>query len=465
MQTRKRKINTKRVLIVSIVITLVLGLTLGFAIGKMTGTKKVITDDESIYTKLYEIIESNYLDTTGSEESLEDRLLSGMVSGLDDPYSSYMNSAAYDSFVSSINGNLKGIGVAYIDYGIGAVLTEVYNDSPAYNAGLEAGDLITEINGTALVDNEDKTIRELLQEKDTAELTYYRKDKKYEKKIKLEEITIDVSYEIKDDNIGYIRVSTFGDTTASNIEKALKYFNKNNITTVCLDLRNNSGGYLASAQGVLNLFIPSGMTMFQTQNDKGKTDYKSDDSTKYVFDQGFILVNNGTASASEVVTSSLSEVLNYQIIGETTYGKGVVQTPIALSSTQTVKLTTAKWLTPNGNSVSDVGITPHYEVNATSLYDYAFEPIDEDLEYDDVDTRIIYAQKALKTLGYKVDRTDGYFSKKTATCIKQFEKDHNMVMNGRLNNKIAILLFSELGNYYKTDASDQVYTKMKELIK
>ena len=463
MQTKKKKIKIKSLLIVSIVVTLVLSGTLGFLLGRLTTKQTTMSTDETIYSKLATIIENQYFDTTDDDTSLEDQLLSGMISGLNDPYSTYMNSASYSEFVSGVNGTLKGVGVSYLDYGIGAMVTEVYNDSPASEAGILKGDLITSINGTPLKDNTEKTIKELLTEKDTTYLTFYRDGKKKSVKVTLKEISISVTYEVRDDKVGYLRVSTFGSTTAGNIEKALKSFEKNNIKTICLDLRGNGGGYLKTAQDVLNLFIPTGVTMFKTQNKSGKTDYKSDSNTKYTFDQGFVLVDNQTASASEIVTASLSEILNYQVIGEKTYGKGIVQTEIPLSSTQTIKLTTCKWLTPNGNYIQDEGITPHYEVSNTTLYDYTFDVLDDPLEYDQVDGYVIYMQKALKALNYKVDRTDGYFSNKTATALKQFQIDNNLKMNGRLDNQDAIILFSKLGTYYSN--TDKVYTKMKELVK
>jgi len=269
-----------------------------------------------------------------------------------------------------------------------------------------------------------------------------------------------VTYEIREDNIGYLDINTFGTMTDQSIEKALKYFKANQIDTLVIDLRDNTGGYLSSVQNVLSLFLKEGTVLFSIQEKNQKPiEFKSLNSNNYVFKQGYILTNGNTASASEVMAGALSEQLDYTLVGKTTYGKGTAQTQVMLTDLTSFKYTYAKWLLPSGNCVNGVGLAPDVLIDELELNDFFvldFEEIDS-LHYDLVGAHVADMQLMLETIGYEPGRTDGYFDRNTENALKDFEADHDLVVDGKLVKEDYTYLEQALVSHFSDLENDAAY--------
>ncbi|MCD7840168.1 MAG: S41 family peptidase, partial [Erysipelotrichaceae bacterium] len=429
------------------------------------------TTESSIYDEVVEYIEDLYLDTTDSETDISERILSGMVSALGDPFSSYLTSEETDELNTSIDGSVEGIGVSYTTVDAGALIMYVYQDGPAGNAGIQNGDIITHVAGTSIAGYSSDKIKNAVQGTSGTSVTLkvLRNGKSMEFTLSRASVETSVYGEVRtlsNQSVGYLQITTFGSSSASLIEEYLKEFTQENVSAIIIDLRGNGGGYLNAVLDILDLFVDGGETLFSIADvNNNTTVYEASDREKYSFDKGYILVDSSTASASEVMSASLKENLNYQLVGETTYGKGIVQTQITLSDGSTLKLTTQKWLTPNGNWIQGEGITPDYEVNDITLSDFTIPDTSDSYQYDDVDDNISYMQLMLKQLGYDIDRTDGYFSKDTETIYKQFESDYELDVDGVFDMDDATILLSALAYQVYQQQTDYSYEKVGELLK
>lgn len=428
-------------------------------------------DKDSLYYQIVQTIENDFLDTTDSEKSLQERILYGMVAALGDPHTSYLSYQQAQDFASSINGSVQGIGVTFTALDVGAIVLSVYKGTPADQAGLMNGDIITHVQGTSIEGYSSDKIKAAIQGEKGSEvvLKILRNGQVQEIKAYRGHVETSVSYDIRtsgDMKIGYLLITTFGEGTHFLVEEALKSFKDQNVQNIVLDVRGNGGGYLESARDILSLFIDQDEVLLRVQQKDGnEKQYKSVDCDKYSFENGFILVDGSSASASEIIIGALKEHLGYKVIGTQTYGKGTVQTQKTLSDSSVLKYTHAKWLTPHGVWVNDEGFKPDYEVKSTTLYDFSIGKIEESYRYDQVNIQVENLQKILKELGYKVDRTDGYFSKATENALKEFEKKYGLNVNGIYDQNDVTLLLSALAYHVYQEVDDKTYLKVEELIK
>ncbi len=465
---KKRRVKKDIIYIIACVLCLVIGLLGGYFIHGNTSSE---ANDATIYDEVVSYIEDLYLDTTDSETEISERILSGMVSALGDPFSSYMTSEETEALNTSIDGSVEGIGVSYTTVDAGALIMHVYQDGPASNAGLLDGDIITHVEGTSIAGYSSDKIKNVIQGSSGTNVTLkvLRNGEFKEFTLTRESVETSVYGEVRhlsSQSVGYLQITTFGSTSAELIEVYLQEFVEANVSAIIIDLRGNGGGYLNAVMDILDLFIDEGETLFSIADVNNNTSvYQATDREKYHFDKGYILVDSSTASASEVMSAGLKENLNYQLIGETTYGKGIVQTQITLSDGSTLKLTTQKWLTPDGNWIQGEGLTPDVTVNDITLSDFKIPDMSDSYQYDDVDDNISYMQLMLKQLGYDIDRTDGYFSKYTETIYKQFENDYNLEVDGIFDEDDATILLSALSYQIYQLETDYSYEKVGDLLK
>jgi len=470
-ERKKRwKLKKKPMIVGLCILCLMIGTIGGYFLSRIFFVPRVEVQP-GLYQEIGTILENYFLDTTDSQLSVAERMAMGMVAALGDPYSSYLSIKQSEELGTSINGNFQGIGVTFRAVDGGAVVLKVYENTPAKKAGLLNGDMITHVQGTAVGGFDAEKIKNMIQGKagENVKLTILRKGKTFDVEVTRGAVETSVYYEVrKKDQIpfGYLEITTFGETTAADVEKALKTFKKQNIEHLVIDLRDNGGGYLVAAKEILDLFIKEGDVLYKVDSTLGELEVqKASDVAKYSFKHGYILTNGSTASASEVVTACLKAHLHYQTIGEKTFGKGIVQTQKTLSNDSVLKFTYAKWLTPEDQCVQGQGIEADYPVSMKTLDDFAIVSLDKDYKYDEVHDIIAYMQESLKELGYKVDRQDGYFSKQTEVALKAFEKDHGLSVDGIYSQKDATLLLNALSYHLYQENDDVQYQKVLELIK
>ena len=306
-----------------------------------------------------------------NDDALLEGAIKGMTNALGDPYTVFLNSEEFDKLMKESQGSLDGIGVQ-----VGAIENKIViiapiKDSPSDKAGLLSGDIIEKIDGTVYSGEQlNEAVSYITSpERDQVKLTIKRKDENsFDVKVKKEEIKIkSLEGEMVNSNIGYIKIDTFmNENTASDFKDKIKELEDKGMKGLILDLRNNPGGLLSEAIGVASQFIPKDNVITYTID---KYENKNESLSVGGIAQGMplvVLVDNGSASASEVVTGALRDYKTATIVGKTTFGKGIVQQPFKFKNgIGGLKVTVSKYYTPNGENIHKKGITPDFEVEIT----------------------------------------------------------------------------------------------------
>ncbi len=358
---------------ISMVIGIMLIFIAGMSFGVSSKGKTDYTEEIEIiktYTDILKIVEDNYVEKPKSKDLLYGSLR-GLLSSLD-PYSTFFTPEEFKEFTSETQGEFGGLGIEITMENNKLLVVSPIEDTPAYKAGLKPGDWIVEINGEPT----DKmtlfqAIKKMRGEPGTkVTLTIFRKGIEKPFKVEIVRDMIKVksvkTKELENGKIGYIRLTQFQENSADDFEKALKQFN--NKEGIIIDLRNNPGGLLTSAISISSMILPKGKLIVYTQgrSSDSKEEYYSERDPVIPNEIPIaVIVNKGSASASEILTGSLKDNKRAIIVGDTTFGKASVQTLIPLQDGSGVKLTIAHYYTPSGNLIMNKGITPDIIVKMT----------------------------------------------------------------------------------------------------
>ena len=339
-----------------------------------------LSNDLSKFVDTYYAIKDNYYGELDNEK-LVDSAIKGMISAVGDEYTSYSDTNDADNFKQTVSGIYEGIGCTVgVNLDNKIVVVDMFKDSPAEKAGLKVGDIIIKIDGEDFVGKSSTDMSNYVKSSKNSKvvLTIIRDEETMELDVERKKIEIPyVSGEVitKDDmKIGYIDISLFSSTIYDQFKRELEKLEKENISGLVIDVRGNSGGYLSGVTDILNLFLKKGDVIYQLESGNKKQIKK--DTTKEKRDYPVaVLVNGGSASASEILASAIKESYNGFVVGTKTYGKGTVQQTTTLPDGSMVKYTVQKWLTPNGNWVNEVGVEPTDTVELD--ISYAENPIME----------------------------------------------------------------------------------------
>jgi carboxyl-terminal processing protease len=339
--------------------------------------QKSFSDNSDIYKKIdlfgevLEKINDEYVDEVDQSKSM-DSAINGLLQSLD-PYSAYMTPESLESMQTETSGEFGGLGIEVgMEAGVVKVISPI-DDTPASKAGLKAGDYIVKINNTQVQGKSLMEAVELMRGPvgSSIEITVRRRGEKKALifNIKREIIEVQsVKFELLEDNIGYIRLTSFNENSSTQIKEKIEKLNKNkNLKGYILDLRNNPGGLLSQAIEISDFFLENGeivSTRSRQPSENRKWFAKKGDliNGKTLL----VLINYGSASASEIVAGALKDHKRAIILGENSYGKGSVQSIIPLKNKGAIRLTIAKYYLPSGKSISGVGITPDIEVAESS---------------------------------------------------------------------------------------------------
>ena len=339
--------------------------------------QKGFSDNSDIYKKIdlfgevLEKINDEYVDEVDQSKSM-DSAINGLLQSLD-PYSAYMTPESLESMQTETSGEFGGLGIEVgMEAGVVKVISPI-DDTPASKAGLKAGDYIVKINNTQVQGKSLMEAVELMRGPvgSSIEITVRRRGEKKALifNIKREIIEVQsVKFELLEDNIGYIRLTSFNENSSTQIKEKIEKLNKNkNLKGYILDLRNNPGGLLSQAIEISDFFLENGeivSTRSRQPSENRKWFAKKGDliNGKTLL----VLINYGSASASEIVAGALKDHKRAIILGENSYGKGSVQSIIPLKNKGAIRLTIAKYYVPSGKSISGVGITPDIEVAESS---------------------------------------------------------------------------------------------------
>ena len=335
--------------------------------------QKTLSENNDIYKKIdlfgevLEKINKEYVDEA-DQSKIMDAAINGLLQSLD-PYSAYMTPESLESMQTETSGEFGGLGIEVgMEAGVVKVISPIDN-TPASKAGIKAGDYIVKINNTQV---QGKTLTEAVDLMrgivgSSIELTVRRRGVKKALIFNITREVIEVQSvksEIINDNVGYIRLTSFNDNSSEQIKKKIKILNKNkDLKGYIFDLRNNPGGLLSQAIKISDFFLENG----EIVSTKSR---KISENRKWFAKKGditdgktlVVLINYGSASASEIVAGALKDHKRAIIIGENSYGKGSVQSIIPLKNRGAIRLTIAKYYLPSGKSISEVGVTPDIEV-------------------------------------------------------------------------------------------------------
>lgn len=328
-----------------------------FARGVLSGeTAAKLLTLESMIDKYY------YKADELTQEQLADGLYKGLMEALDDPYSVYYTEEETQKRNDSIEGSYSGIG-AYVSADTESgypKIAGVISGAPAEEAGLQENDLLCKADGESLKDMDlDLAVSMIRGESGTAvTLTILRDGEEMELEVVRGEVeSRTVASEMLEDDIGYLYISNFTNSTPAQFEEQLAQLQEQGMKGLVLDLRGNPGGTVESVTEIAEYLIPEGLVFYMQYPDGSRKDY-SVDGSNYIQLPIAVLVNNNSASASEILASSIQESGAGTVIGTQTYGKGVVQTMYPLRDKTAVKLTVSEYFTRNGNSINGVGVTP-----------------------------------------------------------------------------------------------------------
>lgn len=357
-------------------IVFVLSLTIFFFLGFSLGQQNIQKQDEKIQAvgspdislvwDAWNIIKNKYIGETDKQKQVYG-LVAGLVASLNDPYSIFMEPGQNKRFLSDLSGELEGIGAELEIRNRNLVVVAPMENSPAAKAGLKPKDIIYKINNeeTAKMTFEQAIDKIRGKPGTDVNLTIVREDeqKPLELKITRAKITIkSVRYEMRPDGIAYLKISQFGENTTQLAKESADELVKNNPKAIILDLRNNPGGYLDAAVDIASLFLEQGVVTYEEGKDGKKKAIRTTLAPALKKFKTIVLVNNGSASGSEIVAGALQDNKRAAIIGERTFGKGSVQNIEELKDGSAVRLTTAKWLTPKGKTINSEGIKPDIEI-------------------------------------------------------------------------------------------------------
>ena len=362
-----------------VILIMILSILFGSVIGvifSLTKYNYLDSSDKNLqeFISTYNSIVNNYYNKVNKDE-LIDSAINGMVNSLDDPYSTYMNENETDDFNDSISGYYDGVGITIMVDGDNIKIIDIIHDSPADKAGMKKGDIIVKVNDINITKDNFNIMRDTISNADNKKIKFLvnRDGNEMTFNIKKDRIVIDsVFSDIKDNNIGYLEITSFYANTGDQFEKKLNELEKENISSLIIDLRDNPGGHLNQVNRVVEPFFKKGVVIYQVESNNKKTKIKTTkkDSRKYPV---VILINENTASAAEIVAACFDD--NYSditLVGKKTYGKGTIQKEVNLTSGSSYKYTTDRWLTSKGkwlNRGTTGGLDPDIELERYDLND------------------------------------------------------------------------------------------------
>ena len=468
----KKKLGLTRVqFITSLLITFVVGIVGTYAVISMTAnpsdepvteeTSELETeidmqtlfgtaDELAVVNQLYTILKTSYFEEIDSDILVEGAL-EGMAGAVGDPYTEYLDEIESTSFEEDISGSFEGIGAEVMKDGEFVRIVSPIANSPAEAAGLQPNDFIVEVDGQSVVD---MTLNEAVAlirgpEGSDVELLIERGDNRMTVVLTRATIPIEtVYYEVdeQEPTIGYVNIVNFNLPTYEETVTAIQDLEEQGIEKIVFDVRGNPGGLLTTAIQLANIFVPNGEPLMMTEyrEDEEPTVYTaSDDYGEFKYEgEAILLIDEGSASASEILAGAMHSV-GIPLYGQTTFGKGTVQSVVSLGDSDEVKFTSGRWLTAEGDWINEDGITPDREV---ALPDYAslfvINPT-EVYEQGQNSQEINNLKNVLSALGYSLSDNDEY-DETVVEAVSSYQGENDLTVDGIVTDDTARSLTDSL---------------------
>lgn len=411
---------------------------------------------------VYDTLVNGYVDKNISKDDLINGALKGMAEATGDPYTNYLVNDETAAIDETMTGSFGGIGAELRSENNRVIISNTREGTPAQKIGLQENDAILKVNGE---DMEGKSISYVVSKVrgevgTDVTLTIQRGTQELEVKITRAKIAIETvkgTVDSTDATIGHVQINSFAKNTAKEVEKAVTDLREKGVKKFIFDVRYNPGGLLDQAIMIANMFVDEGKTILNVENRDGQIkSYKAskDYGTFKITEPYVLLVNEGSASASEILAAALKESADAQLIGKKTYGKGTVQSVIEVGENAELKYTIAKWLTPNKTWIHKTGIEPTEEVSMPDYYNITIIDTREVVKEGAVSDNVKTIETILKGLGYDVT-ADGYFDSKTTEAVKEFQKSKGLSETGEVDEKTGTALMSAIRDALK--ANDTQY--------
>lgn len=333
-----------------------------------TAPSDLVTQSEDIQKKLGKL--ESYIRAYSLEEVddklLEDYLYYGLVAGLEDPYAAYYNEEETQSMLDSSSGSYCGIGAVFSQNMMTGIVTvsRVYEGFPAFEAGILPEDILYMVEGEDITGQDLTNVVTKIKGEEGTEVTIsmLRGEEVIDFTMKRMVVEVPtVEYEMLDANVGYIMITEFDGVTSTQFSDGLTDLHEQGMKSLVIDLRNNGGGSVDAVCEIADELLPEGLIVYTEYNDGERVDRESD--AQCIELPMAVLMNGASASASEILAGALQDYGVATIVGTQSYGKGIVQSVLDLQDGTALKLTTAKYYTPNGNNIHEIGITPDVEVD------------------------------------------------------------------------------------------------------
>ena len=419
-------------------------------------------------TKSYII--KNYAADEITEEELIDAAVKGMFDALD-KHSVYMDAEENEEFSEEVEGSFVGIGALVGVRDGNITVLEPLEDSPAIEAGLLPGDIIRAIDGEEIVDPEDikavvKRIRG--EEGTTVKLTIERGGRSFDVLVKRAEVELNpVKYKDLGNGIGYIKLSEFSKVSIKNMGKAVEDLKGKGTDKLILDLRGNPGGGLVDVVAIAQDFVPKGKIVTIKYKNGSENSYPS--YGEPAFSKVAVLVDNGSASASEILAGAIQDTNSGILIGKNTYGKGTVQKLLPLKNGEAIKLTIAKYLLPSGRSIDQTGLVPDLDTErfASEIVDVEkLTPFETDhtMKKGDAGLDVLALQERLKLLGYEISDPQGIYGDSTAEGVNAYQVKLEIGQSGQADTATLSSISGDFSKFMLSDEMDNQLQKAMEYL-
>ena len=433
-------------------------------------TSDELPGDLKKIARTFDLSKQNYIEDVDDEQLIEGAI-EGMLATLEDPYTSYLNLESMEEFNQQIESSFEGIGaeVSMVN-GVVTIVSPI-KDSPAERAGLRPNDQVLSVDGESLEGlNLNEAVAKIRGKKGTKvrlEIKRATVSEPFEVVIVRDTIPVETVYsrteQVDGKTTGIIQITNFSENTANEFEEQLTELENSGIDGLIIDVRGNPGGLLNVVEDILSLFIPEDVPYIQIEDADGNVEaFHSSLKEKKDYPIS-ILINEGSASASEILAVALKEI-GYDVVGNTSYGKGTVQTAVPLGDGSSIKMTTYKWLSPKGNWINEVGVEPTIPIDPPDYYYANPISLDEPFGLDDSDPRIANIQLMLDGLGYEPGRMDGYFNEQTEQAVKNFQADHDLPVTGEVDEQTAGTIDSKVIEKIRSGEDDVQLEKALETL-
>lgn len=417
---------------------------------------------------LYQTLQESYYEDV-DKDALIEGALKGMTEALDDPYTTYLGKEEAEELSGSLSDSFEGIGatLTMID-GLPEVAQAPVKDSPAEKAGLRLHDQILKVDGDETFGRElTEIVQTIRGEKGTVvNLTIKRAEETFDIAITRGTIPIASLHAEMDENqeVGKIQISSFNESTAKELREAIEKLREDGASSFVIDLRQNPGGYLNQVEVMASMFLEDGQTIVQfSTNDQITGESKASkelDGGFKVTEPVVVLVDGGSASASEIFAAALKDSANVPIVGTKTFGKGTVQSVSGFGDQSELKMTVQKWLTPSGDWINEIGLEPTVEVD---FPEYAYLPPlprDTTLKLGDESSSVKNLNEFLQALGYET--VGEQFDEQTEQAVRELQEEAELEVTGQVNGETATMIESKITeNLLQTD---QMYQKAVEIL-